>query len=48
MVKFKSNKIAFNGDFPENEEAKGILDESKFLKYLYQQFSESERYNLGQ
>jgi hypothetical protein len=48
MVKFKASKIAFNGDFPENKEAKKILEESKFLKYLYQQFSESERYNLGQ
>lgn len=48
MVKFKSNKIDFNGNFPKNQEAKRILDESKFLKYLYQQFKDSERYNLGQ
>ncbi|MEX2345697.1 MAG: hypothetical protein WD604_08800 [Balneolaceae bacterium] len=48
MVRFKSNKIAFNGDFPENPDARKILDESKFLKYLFQQFSESDRYNLGQ
>lgn len=48
MVKFKSSKIAFNGDFPDNKEARKILDESKFLKYLFQHFSESDRYRLGQ
>ena len=48
MIKFKSHKINFNGDFPKNYEAKRILDESKFLKYLYQQFENSDRYNLGQ
>ncbi len=48
MIKFKSNKISFNGDFPKNQEAKKIIDESKFLEYLYKRFSESERYNLGQ
>lgn len=48
MVRFKANKISFNGDFPDNEEAKNILIESKFLKYLYQQFKDEDRYNLGQ
>lgn len=48
MVKFKSNKIKFNGDFPEDPEARKILDESQFLKYLFQQFKESDRYSLGQ
>ena len=48
MIRFKSNKISFNGDLPDNNEAKRILVESNFLKYLYQEFNYSERYNLGQ
>ena len=48
MVKFKANKIKFNGDFPKNPDARKILDESQFLKYLYQQFKDSDRYSLGQ
>ncbi|AMS26021.1 hypothetical protein AEM51_02330 [Bacteroidetes bacterium UKL13-3] len=48
MVKFKANKIDFNGDFPTNQNARDILTESKFLKYLYQHFKEEERYELGQ
>ncbi|EGJ72302.1 hypothetical protein Bcop_2132 [Bacteroides coprosuis DSM 18011] len=48
MVEFKSNRIAFNGDFPENKTARKILEESKFLQYLYEQFRESDRYHLGQ
>lgn len=48
MVRFKATKIDFNGDFPNNENARRILDESKFLKYLYQSFRNEERYQLGQ
>lgn len=48
MVRFKAAKINFNGDFPENEEAKKILDESKFIQYLYQSFRDEDRYQLGQ
>jgi len=48
MVKFKASKIDFNGDFPINKEAKTVLEESQFLKYLYRQFREEERYHLGQ
>ena len=48
MVKFKASKIKFNGDFPKNPDARKILDESQFLKYLYQQFKDSDRYSLGQ
>lgn len=48
MVRFKANKIEFNGDFPDNRDAKKILIESKFLKYLYQTFKDEDRYQLGQ
>lgn len=48
MVRFKASKIDFNGDFPDNEAARRILDESKFLKYLYQSFRNEDRYQLGQ
>lgn len=48
MVRFKATKIAFNGDFPDNENAKKILNESKFLKYLFQNFRDEDRYKLGQ
>lgn len=48
MVRFKATKIKFNGDFPENEETRRILTESKFLQYLYQSFRDEDRYQLGQ
>lgn len=48
MVKFKANKINFNGDFPANFDARRVLEESQFLKYLYKPFKKEERYNLGQ
>lgn len=48
MVKFKANRIKFNGDFPTNESARDVLIESKFIKYLFQQFKKEERYYLGQ
>lgn len=48
MVRFKANKIPFNGDFPNNSNAKKILHESKFIKYLYQTFNDEDRYQLGQ
>jgi hypothetical protein len=46
MVRFKSQKIAFNGDFPANEEANKILKESGFFKNLYKQFRDVDRYNI--
>lgn len=48
MVKFKAKNIKFNGDFPADESAREILDESHFLKYLYQKFRDEDRYSLGQ
>lgn len=47
MVKFKANNISFNGDFPQNKSAKKILEQSKFLEYLYRTFREEDRYDLG-
>ena len=48
MVRFKSQKIDFNGDFPENEEAKQMLTESGFFKNLFRQFSDVDRYSISQ
>lgn len=48
MVKFKSSKIDFNGDFPDNDEAHEILNQSRFIEYLYKTFKESDRYKLGE
>ncbi len=48
MVRFKSKKIDFNGDFPYDEKAKNILTESGFFKYLYKQFKDSDRYDISQ
>lgn len=48
MVKFKAHKIDFNGDYPLNANASKVLEDSQFLKYLYKQFKEEERNNLGQ
>lgn len=48
MVKFKANRVKFDGDFPTNDAARQVLIESKFFKYLFQQFKKEERYYLGQ
>lgn len=48
MVRFKANNIDFNGDFPDDVAAKRVLNESKFLPYLYQKFRKEDRYQLGQ
>lgn len=48
LVKYKANNIPFNGDFPKNKDVNRILEHSKFLDYLYANFRDEERYNLGQ
>lgn len=48
MVRFKSQKIDFNGDFPADKEAKEILTESGFFKSLYRQFSDDDSYSITQ
>lgn len=48
MVKFKAGNIDFNGNFPTNTTAKRILQQSQFIKYLYKEFEEEDRYDLGQ
>jgi hypothetical protein len=35
LVKFKANKIDFNGNFPKNKKAETNLKKSGFFKYLY-------------
>jgi len=48
MVKFKAQKIDFNGDFPKNKEIHRILIASGFFQTLYKiSFKARERYNIG-
>lgn len=46
MIKFKSNNIDFNGDFPKNEKAKLLLGQSGFFKCLSKPFKDEERYAI--
>ena len=47
IIRFKSQKIQFNGDFPKDELARDILIESGFFDYLYYRISEKDRYDMG-
>jgi hypothetical protein len=47
MVRFKSKRIGFNGDFPSDKTANDILTESGFFKNLFKQFKDEERYNIN-
>jgi len=46
LVKFKTNGIKFNGNFPKNEEALEVLQSSGFFKYLYEKIDKSETYSF--
>ena len=46
MIRFKSNKIPFNGNFPEDPIAKKIIWNSGFFDYLYREIREDDRYEL--
>jgi hypothetical protein len=48
MVRFKSQHIDFNGDFPEDKSARDILTESGFFKNLFKQFKDEDRYSIKQ
>lgn len=48
MVRFKSQRIDFNGDYPNDHATKNILTESGFFKYLYKQFKDEDRYTIKQ
>jgi len=48
MVKFKASGIDFNGDFPDHRLANKVLNKSQFILYLYKEFKERDRYDLGQ
>ena len=48
MVRFKSKRINFNGDFPIDVRAKQIITESGFFKNLFKQFREEDRYVIKQ
>lgn len=45
LVKFKENKIDFNGNFPKNKQTEAKLRKSGFFKYLYKKdFKEQDEY----
>ena len=46
MISFKTKKIGFNGNFPNNPTAKKVLIESGFFEYLYKNIKDEDRYNL--
>ncbi len=46
MVRFKAQKIDFNGDMPLNPLAKQRLMDSGFFDNLYKHFKDEDRYNL--
>jgi hypothetical protein len=46
MIKFKANRINYNGDFPSNIEALNQLKRSGFFLYLYKKIDEKETYTL--
>jgi hypothetical protein len=46
MVRFKAERIRFNGDFPEHGESKKILDQSGFLRNLLKGFEASDEYEI--
>lgn len=47
MVKFKANKIPFNGNNPENNQARLILEKSGFFDHLYLKFKKENKYDLA-
>ena len=44
MSKFRSEKIRFNGNFPENEESRNLLIRSGFLQNLYNDNPSKDRF----
>lgn len=46
MVRFKANRISFNGNTPLDHRAAAILAHSKFFKHLYQRFPDQDTYEL--
>lgn len=47
MVKFKTNGLDFNGDFPRNKRAQKKLSDSGFFDFLYRDIKNSDDYSLG-
>jgi hypothetical protein len=46
MVRFKSQGITFNGDFPRDGHSKRVLQQSGFFKNLFRTFSDSDEFNI--
>ncbi|PKD17345.1 hypothetical protein [Salegentibacter salarius] len=46
LIRFRSKRIKFDGDFPTNPEAKKILLDSGFFEYLYKNIKEEDRYSF--
>jgi hypothetical protein len=49
MIRFKSQNIPFNGDFPAENNIRNILTQSGFFKNLLKRnFKDEDRYNVGE
>jgi hypothetical protein len=46
LVNFKTHGIDFNGNFPDNNEARHALNNSGFFKYIYKNINQSESYSF--
>lgn len=46
MIRFKSQNIQFNGDFPKEKTARAILTKSGFFKNLFKHFRDEDRYTV--
>lgn len=47
MIRFKTQKIKFNGNFPKSKKARNFLIDSGFFNYLHEQIAPSDYYNIG-
>lgn len=47
MIHFRSSKLNFNGDFPQDEEVRRVLTRSGFFSNLYNKIKDEERYNIS-
>jgi hypothetical protein len=44
MIRFKSQGITFNGDFPKHGDSRKVLQQSGFFKNLFRTFSDSDEF----
>jgi hypothetical protein len=47
VVRFKSRKISFNGDFPDDKAVRRTIEESGFFEYINDKFKDRDQYELS-